>query len=73
MSEIDVLEALSDGVVSILVDGRKALWTLRTLRRDTRCAVTKVELLKGEKHYGPVTNADFRMLRLHRSYVETQT
>jgi hypothetical protein len=65
-----VLRKMSDGLFVIDTAGQCDMWTLRKLRKPSKCVATGRQLVKGERHYGPVTNGDHRGWRLHREYVE---
>lgn len=55
---------------SIRGDEGHAMWTLRKLRKSQKCVVTGKPLTKGEFHYGPIGNMDYRGWRVHRSFFE---
>lgn len=72
---ITVDRKMADGLyvistTSIRGDEGHAMWTLRKLRKNSRCVQTGKPLLKGEEHYGPIGNMDYRGWRVHREYVE---
>lgn len=52
------------------VEGR-AMWTLRKLRKKSRCVETGKTLNAGEQHYGPIGNMDYRGWRVDREFIET--
>lgn len=58
---------------SIRGDEGRAMWTLRKLRKSQKCVVTGKQLTKGELHYGPVGNMDYRGWRVHRDWFESQS
>lgn len=70
MREFAIIKRLTPGVYLISTDGKRALWTLRKLRKTQQCAATRKRLSRGEAHYGPLGNMLYRMLRLDREYVE---
>lgn len=72
---IDVIRKIIDGAYiaeTTDIRGRSStsLWTLRRLRKKARCVQTGKELAKGESHYGPLSNNDYRSWRVHRDYFE---
>lgn len=70
MFRVAVLDQVAPGLCTVEFEGRRGLWTTGKLRKDNWCAATGAKLLKGETHYRPIGNADYRMRRLARSYVE---
>lgn len=42
---------------------RRALWTKRRARKDTRCCACGVRITKGHPCYAPITNSNYRMRR----------
>lgn len=50
----------------------RAMWTLRKLRKSQKCVATGAQLNKGEFHWGPVGNMDYRGWRVHRDFMESQ-
>jgi hypothetical protein len=69
---VEVLERAATGIYAVAFEGRPGLWTAGKLRKNNWCAATGEKLLKGEVHYRPIGNADYRMRRLARSYVEAE-
>lgn len=67
-----IVRCMAEGLYVIETGRDQAMWTLRKLRKNTHCAATRQSLLKGEAHYGPVGNMDYRGWRIHRSWVESQ-
>ncbi len=72
---IEIIRKLTEGAYIAEthdVRGRvgTSLWSLCRLRKDTRCAQTGKRLLKGEQHYRPLSNNDYRSWRVHRDYFE---
>lgn len=72
---IEIIRQLTEGAYlaeTTDIRGRTgtSLWTLRRLRRSTVCAQTGKPLAKGEQHYGPLSNNDYRSWRVHRDYFE---
>ena len=67
-----IAERKGEGLYSICTDGDPALWSLRRLRKDTRCAATGQPLCQGEFHYAPIGNMGYRARRLSRAYVEKE-
>lgn len=72
---IEIIRQLAEGAyVAETTDIRgrcgTSLWTLRRLRKDTLCAQTGKPLKKGEQHYGPLSNNDYRGWRVHRDWFE---
>lgn len=65
-----VVKRMSDGLYVIDAGRDRDMWTLRKLRRESKCVATGRQLSKGELHYGPITNGAHRGWRLHREYVE---
>jgi hypothetical protein len=65
-----IVKKMSDGFYIIETHGETAMWTLRKLRKVTHCSATRNTLNKGEYHYGPVGNMNYRGWRIHRQFVE---
>ena len=65
-----IVRKMTDGLYVIATGEHGAMWTLRKLRKDTECMATRAQLHKGEEHYGPVGNMDYRGWRLHKEFVE---
>lgn len=74
MNNFPVQKKIADGLYVIRVGecGDPAMWTLRRLRKQSKCVATGKRLEKGEQHYGPIGNMDYRGWRIHREYVEQQ-
>ena len=51
-------------------NGDEALWMEVTLRKDTKCAATRVPLRKGDRAYSPVGNQMYRAARIAAAWVE---
>lgn len=67
----ELVRRLAPGVVVLRCDGDQAIWTLKRLRKDTRCAGTNLILRSGERHFGPVGNQLYRWARLCREFVDS--
>jgi hypothetical protein len=67
-----IVRKMADGLY-VIETGEQAhptMWTLRKLRKTTHCSATRKTLNKGELHYGPIGNMDYRSWRIHRQFVE---
>lgn len=60
----------SVSTTSIRGEEGRAMWSLKKLRKDSPCAATGKQLRKGELHYAPIGNMDYRGWRVHRDYME---
>lgn len=67
-----IVRRMADGLYVVETKGHSAMWTLRKLRKKTHCSATRVDINKGEVHYGPIGNMDYRGWRLHREFVEAR-
>lgn len=67
-----VVRKMADGLYVIETGSAResAMWTLRKLRKTAHCAATRLILNKGESHYGPIGNMDYRSWRVHRQFFE---
>jgi hypothetical protein len=65
-----IVRRMADGLYVVETGGHSALWTRRKLRKNTHCSATRTDLRKGEMHYGPIGNMDYRGWRIHKNFME---
>jgi len=71
MTEYDVVERLSEGLVGVQSEehGRQ-LWGLTRIRKDTTCARCRLAIQKGAQAFRPMGNAANRYHRLCQDCVK---
>ena len=61
---VTVVQVLAAGLVGLRYDGDVALWTIRVLRKDAKCARCGRVLRRGDRAFGPMGNKLYRYARL---------
>jgi len=64
MRDIQVLRSLALGLVAIRTDGDDSLWDVGKLRKARKCADCEKQLAPGDQAYKPVTNKNYRYIRV---------
>jgi hypothetical protein len=65
VSDVSLVERVSRRIARVSTDGEVALWSVRTLRKATACAVCRVEIPTGRPAFGPIGTPPYRTLRVH--------